>query len=178
MSTDGIQDDSSLLCGKEDHFGEPDVGEPWENDVTNILDSEREEASMSDVRAGSSDDGNQEDFDYLGYMPSTEKEQMSSNNSDSNLSDSKSSSSSLATPEPWASLKPAAAAGDFEKELLLIKDRYGTTSDGKDGNENGTEPELEPVDTQDGDISLDKSRNEMNDSLDPLSALEKHFNEM
>ena len=110
--------------------------------------------------------GPNSDFNYIGYEATDDQEVMSSNNSESNLSGDRSTSTPT-PPEPWGALKPTESVGDFEKELLLIKDRYESSNEKK----KGSTTDLEKMSKEDGDNKL----YELNESSDPLSSIEQHF---
>lgn len=133
--------------------------------------------SPSDSREHADSDG----FDYLGYTQGIYPDNpsnSSSSNSGSNSAASKSESStpSCATPEPWGYLRPIDSPGDFEKELSSIKDNYGTKSNDKSKGIDEFGTALEDVPLHGGSFTSKHSDNdELNSSLDPLSALEQHF---
>ena len=169
------QEEVIVISGKEDHFAESDEKQTEYSDVKEVHGTASEQPVATDE--ASNENGSQEDFDYLGYEASVESEARR-NNSDSNFSGSQSSSSS-ATPEPWGYLKPIESPGDFEKELLLIKDRYGTNSTAKQGNDKREDTDLGPLAFHDAGSSNCQAENfnESSEALDPLSTLEQHFSE-
>ena len=191
-----------LLSANEDHFAETKSRGTGSSDVIDRIESqgtgfsdviqgafseetggdfvsegENGQANAADVRRGSDDFGNKDDFDYLGYEPNDGQEGFSSNNSESNFSESKSSSSS-ATPEPWGYLKPAESPSDFEKELLSIKDRYETNLSAMEGRSDGSDTKLETMAFEENRGAAQTENEQAIESLDPLSAIEQHFNEM
>ena len=129
--------------------------------------------SPSDSREHADSDG----FDYLGYTQDIPSNSSSSNSGrDSATSKSQSSTPSCATPEPWGYLRPIDSPGDFEKELSSIKDNYGTKSNNKTKEVDEVGTALEDAPLHGGSFTSKHSENdELNSSLDPLSALEQHF---
>ena len=177
----GRPDDAVLLSRNKYNFADDPKGSGT-SDVIHGNDSEEDATgdvllegnATADMCKDSNNPAKQGDLDYIGYETNDNQGGMSSNNSESNLSESRSSSSS-ATPEPWGSLKPTESLGDFEKELLLIRDRYGANSNSQQSS--GTVSEA--VAAQHGDTNCDtKNSNQLNESLDPLSSLEQHFDNM
>ena len=132
--------DALVLARNEYHFAHSESGETGNSGVIRGNESKEEIATgigdnpdgkkTSGLFSESNSSRYQDGLDYFGYGANDSQEGVSSNNSESNLSESRSSSPS-ATPEPWSALNPTDSLGDFEKELLLIKDRYRENSNAK-----------------------------------------------
>eukprot|EP00795_Rhopilema_esculentum_P014484 gene14484-5547_t len=152
------------LRHKEDHFGD-DENTPETNDML----SDSETRLVNEKSIG---------LDYFGYKGdnvNTNEDIISSNNSESNINEGQSSSStSSSTPEPWSYLKPEDSPGDFERELLSIKDRYVASAPSQPHEDLGTALEYVTV-HKDSVMSQSGTNDDLNDSIDPLSALEQHF---
>ena len=152
------------LRHEEDHFGEGE-NTPETNDML----SDSEPRLVNEKSVG---------FDYIGYkgdIMNANKDILSSNNSESNINEGQSSSStSSSTPEPWSYLKPEDSPGDFEKELLSIKDRFVASAPSQPHEDLGTALEYVAV-HKDSVMSQSGTNDDLNESIDPLSALEQHF---
>jgi len=168
------RDEALSLLHDEYHFADRESG-----NIRAIKRTDSNEVESSDVHLEGKNasgpwiesNGPNSDFNYIGYEATYDQEVMSSNNSESNLSGD-TSTSTPTPPEPWSTLKPTESVGDFEKELLLIKDRYESSNEKK--KDSGTD--LEKMSKEDGDSKSGiEGDDKLNESSDPLSSIEQHF---